>query len=104
MKNYKGALADCLSALSIDPKCKKAGYQIVTQLGLGANERLIFWQQFNNPSKSITQKGNAFLGLGQFDKAKECYEELRTLGDDTAADCYLKKLDDVQERGALFNR
>ena len=56
--------------------------------------------QFYSPLKSITQKGNAFLALGHFDKAKECYEELRTLGDDTAADCYLKKLDDVQERDA----
>ena len=38
------------------------------------------------------------LGLGQFDEAKECYESLRTLGDNTIADCCLKKVDDIQER------
>ena len=42
------------------------------------------------------------MGLGQFDSAKECYETLRTLGDNTAADCYLKKLDDAQERDAYL--
>ena len=55
---------------------------------------------FDNPLKSISQKGSAFLGLGQFDAAKECYESLRTLGDNATADSYLKKLDDVQERDA----
>ena len=40
------------------------------------------------------------MGLGQFDAAKECYESLRTLGDNTIADCCLKKLDDSQERDA----
>ena len=29
MKKYEDALSDCLSALSIDPKCKKAGFQKV---------------------------------------------------------------------------
>ena len=48
----------------------------------------------------MTQKGNAFLGLGQFDAAKESYESLRTLGDNTAADNYLKKLCDAQARDA----
>ena len=52
--------------------------------------------------KSITQKGNAFMGLGQFDAAKECYESLRTFGDNTTADSYLEKLDDAQERDASF--
>ena len=52
------------------------------------------------PLKSMTQKGNAFLGLGQFDAAKESYESLRTLGDNAAADKYLKKLDDAQARDA----
>ena len=33
-------------------------------------------QQFENHSKSITQKGNAYLGLGQFDEAKDCFELL----------------------------
>ena len=53
-----------------------------------------------NPLKSITQKGNAFLGLGQFDAAKESYETLRSFRDNTTADRYLKKLDDAQERDA----
>ena len=38
------------------------------------------------------------MGLGQFDAAKDSYETLRTLGDNTTADSYLKKLDDAQER------
>ena len=28
MKKHKDALTDCMSALSIDPKCTKAGFQI----------------------------------------------------------------------------
>ena len=48
--------------------------------------------------KSITQKGNAHLDLGQFDEAKECYESLRTLGENSAANKYLKKLHEAQER------
>ena len=28
MKKHEDALADCMSALSIDPKCTKAGFQI----------------------------------------------------------------------------
>ena len=54
--------------------------------------------QFESPFKSITQKGNAHLGLGQFDEAKECYESLRTLADNSAADQYLKNLNEAQER------
>jgi len=69
MGKYEDALADCISALSIDPKC----------------------------TKSITQKGNAHMGLGQYDEAKECYESLRSLGKTVSADCYLKKLDETKE-------
>ena len=69
MGKYQDALADCISALSIDPKC----------------------------TKSITQKGNALMGLGQLDEAKECYESLRSLGKKLSADCYLKKLHEAQE-------
>ena len=54
--------------------------------------------EFENPVKTITQKGNALLGLGQFDEAKECYESLRELGENAAADQYLKKLHDIQEK------
>ena len=53
---------------------------------------------FETPIKSITQKGNAHLGLGQFDEAKECYESLRKLGENSAADKYLKKLQEAKER------
>ena len=69
MKKYHEAISDCDSALLIDPKCKK----------------------------SITQKGNALLGLKRFDEAKECYESLRSLGENESADNLLKKLHDVQE-------
>ena len=68
MKKYQEAISDCDSALSIDPKC----------------------------TKSITQKGNALLGLERFDEAKECYESVRTLGENALADNLLKKLHDVQ--------
>ena len=100
MKKHEDALADCISALSIDPKCIQAGVQIILP-------KLIFLisqseegidHLFESPFKSITQKGNAHLGLGQFDEAKECYESLRTLGQNSAADQYLKKLSDAQER------
>ena len=69
MKKYQEAISDCDSALSIDPKC----------------------------TKSITEKGNALLGLGRFDEAKECYESLRPLGEDQSAEKLLKKLHEVQE-------
>ena len=54
--------------------------------------------QFETQTKTIIQKGNALLGLGQFDAAKECYESLRELGENSAADQNLKKLDDIQEK------
>ena len=69
MKKYQDAISDCDSALSIDPKC----------------------------TKSITEKGNALLGLTRFDEAKECYESLRALGEDKSAEKLLKKLHDGQE-------
>ena len=53
---------------------------------------------FESILKLTTQKGNAHLGLGQFDEAKECYESLRTLADNSAVDQYLKKLDKAQKR------
>ena len=69
MKKYQDAISDCDSALSINPKC----------------------------TKSITEKGNALLGLERFAKAKECYESLRSLGEDASVENLLKKLHDVQE-------
>ena len=69
MKKYQEAISDCDSALSIDPKC----------------------------TKSITEKGNALLGLERFDEAKECYESLRSLGEDAFVENLLKKLRDIQE-------
>ena len=41
---------------------------------------------FEHPIKTITQKGNAHLGSGQFDAAIECYESLRELGETSAAE------------------
>jgi len=54
--------------------------------------------RFESLFKSITQKGNALLGLGKFDEAKECYESLRELGENSTADQYLKKLHDIKEK------
>ena len=70
MKKYEEAVSDCDSALSIDPKC----------------------------TKSIAQKGNAYLGLGLYDEAKICFEKLRAFGEDAEADKYLKKLQNLQVR------
>ena len=70
MEKFQEAISDCDSALSIDPKC----------------------------TNSITQKGNALLGLKRFDEARECYESLRSFGEDSAVDNLLKKLHDIQER------
>ena len=55
-------------------------------------------RSFENPIKTITQKGDAYLGLGQFDDAKKCYESLREFGENSSADRYLKKLHDIQEK------
>ena len=41
------------------------------------------------------------MGLGQFDEAKECYESLREVGENSAADQYLKKLHDTQEKDII---
>ena len=38
------------------------------------------------------------MGLSQFDEAKECYESLRKLGENSAADKNLAKLRDAQEK------
>ena len=69
MKKYEEAISDCETALSIDSKC----------------------------IRSITQKGNALLGLSRFDEAKDCYKSLRSLGEEKSADKLLKKLQDTQE-------
>ena len=50
--------------------------------------------------KTISQKGNA-LGLGRIDEARECYESLRSLGEDTSGDSLVKKLHDIQETDFL---
>ena len=70
MKKYREAASDCDSALSIDPKC----------------------------TKSIAQKGNAYLGLGLYGEAKICFEKLQTLGDEAEAEKYLKKLQNLRVR------
>ena len=63
---HEDAIADCNSALSINPKC----------------------------TKTITEKGKALLGLGRFDEARQCYESIRPLDGNIAADNLLKKVDD----------
>ena len=69
MKKYVEAISDCETALTIDPKCMR----------------------------SITEKGNALLGLSRFEEAKYCYESLRSLGEQNSAEKLLKKLHDIQE-------
>ena len=76
MEKFKEAISDCEMALLINSKC----------------------------SKTIEQKGNAFLGLGRFDEARICFESLRSHGEIILADKCLKKLDEIQERfGHNFN-
>ena len=70
MKKYEKALADCDTALTLDPKCTQA----------------------------FIEKGNAFLSLERFDEAKECFASLRSLGRSDLADTYLKKLYDIQDK------
>ena len=55
-------------------------------------------QQFENHSKATTQKGNAYLGLGQFDEATECFELLRSFGEGSTADSYLQKVSDAERK------
>ena len=70
MKKYEESLADCDTALTLDPKCTQA----------------------------FIEKGNAFLSLKRFDEAKECFESLRSFGRSDLADTYLKKLYDIQDK------
>ena len=43
------------------------------------------------------------MGLGQFDEAKKCYESLRTFGENSTADSYLKQLATAQEGDRYFS-
>ena len=74
MQKYEEAIADCDSALSINPKC----------------------------TKTIYHKGKALLELGRFEEARKCYESLRPLDGNIYADSLLKKVDDIQERIPTF--
>ena len=74
IKKHEGAISDCDSALSINPKC----------------------------TSSIEQKGKALMWLGRFDEAITCFESLRLLGENTLADTCLTKLNDIQERVEHF--
>ena len=74
MGKHEGAVSDCDSALSINPKC----------------------------IMSIEQKGKALMWLGRFDEAKTCFESLRSLGESALADTCLKILNDIQERVEFF--
>ena len=107
IRKHEDALIDCMSALSIDPKCSKEGFQIEALQCLWESTRCgslrsIVQHQFESLFKSILQKGNAHFSLGQFDEAKECYESLRTLGENSTADKYLEKLNEAQERDKYF--
>ena len=75
MEKFENALSDCDTALKIDPKC----------------------------TKSISQKGNALVGLGRFDEAKKCYELLRTLGETSLAKSYLEKINHVPKKNSYIN-
>ena len=75
MKKYEDAISDCANALSLNSKC----------------------------TRSIIQKGNAFLGLSRFAEAKECFDLLRSLGEEQLADYNLKKLHDKQEMILIKN-
>ena len=76
MEKFEQAISDCDTALSIDPRC----------------------------TRTTIQKGNALLGLGHFDKAKEVYKSLRSLGDSEAADVNLEKLHNAQDTISDINR
>ena len=65
--------------------------------------RLVTSLFLKTPIKTIIQKGNAHLGLGQFDEAKDCYESLREFGQNSFADHYLKKIVETQEKVRLLN-
>ena len=101
MKKHDDALADCMSALSIDSKCTKADFQIDANETHCSLKPIKAQHRFKSLFKTINQKGNALLGLGKFDEAKECYESLRELGENSAADKNLKKLHDIQEKDIL---
>ena len=101
MKKHDDALADCMSALSIDSKCTKVGFQIDVNEPHGSLKPIRVQHRLESLFKSITQKGNSLLGLGKFDEAKKCYESLRELGENSTADQYLKKLHDIQEKDIL---
>ena len=60
--------------------------------------KLTVEHQLESFFQTILQKGNAHLALDQFDEAKECYESLRTLGQNSSAEQFLKKLNDAQDR------
>ena len=49
-----------------------------------------------NVRKAIVQKGNALLGLGELNKAEQCFELLREFGKGATADRYLKKVRDAK--------
>ena len=65
MRKFGEAISDCDSALTIDPNC----------------------------SKSIIEKGNAYLNSGNYDQARACFESLQQLGEESLAETHIKKLD-----------
>ena len=71
MERYEEAIVDCDKALIIEPNC------------CGCS------------SRTYIQKGRAYMGLGQFDEARKCYNELRRVGQEVMADICLKRLNEI---------
>ena len=71
MERYEEAIADCDEALMIEPNC------------------------CNCSSRTYIQKGKAYMGLGQFDEARKCYQMLKEVGQVVMADICLKKVNEI---------
>ena len=71
MERYEEAIDDCDKALNIEPNCCACS------------------------SRTYIQKGRAYMGLGQFDEARKCYNDLRRVGQEVMADICLKKVNEI---------
>ena len=71
MERYEEAIVDCDKALIIEPNCCACS------------------------SRTYIQKGRAYMGLGQFDEARKCYNDLRRVGQEVMADICLKRLNEI---------
>ena len=87
-RKYEAAISDCEFAL------------LLTRKDYMNNESIhdVCDHVTENVRKAIVQKGNALMGLGDLEKAEQCYELLREWGKGTTADGYLKKVRDAKMR------